>query len=105
MGTRRVIRPRGVVPLAAVFVSQETCLAVLGVDARRYLELVVPLCKGDVSAIGKLRLVPLDVAEAAIRALAKAGDNETDDGAAAVDPGEPRTVDEVLARLGWERVR
>jgi hypothetical protein len=104
----RNLQPRPAVVIRPAFVSQETCLQVLGVDARRYLELVLPACAGQVTRLGKLRLVPLDAAEVALRALAAAGDDV--DGAA-VDAAEheeavrqPQTVDEVLAAVGRRRI-
>jgi hypothetical protein len=92
------------VALRASFVSQETSLQLLGVDSRRYLELVVPLCKGAVVSLGKLRLVPLDDAEAALRRLAANDGASGEEGCDEErDGGQPETVDAVLAALG--RVR
>jgi len=55
-----------VVPVAPVTVSHLTCLSVLGIDERRFLELLVPHCHG-VARLGRLRLVPI---EEALRTLA-----------------------------------
>lgn len=101
----RKVRPRPAVALRASFVSQETSLQLLGVDARRYLDLVVPLCKGAVVSLGKLRLVPLDDAEAALRGLASndSTSSEVDDDDVRV--GQPETVDAVLAAIGRVRTR
>jgi hypothetical protein len=77
---------------------------VLGIDARRYLEQLLPLCAGSISRVGRLRLVPVDVALAALERLAAAdvppplaqtdGDDDADD---------PLTADDVLGRLGRRR--
>jgi hypothetical protein len=107
----RQLRPRQPVAVAAAYVSQLTCLQLLGIDARRYLETVVPRCKGDVVPLGKLRLVPLDVAVLRLRELA-ASDDDEHRGVAAdasevdveAEDDQPTSVDAVLRRLGKERV-
>jgi hypothetical protein len=84
-------------------VSQLTSLAILGVDERRFLELLVPRCK-RVAHVGRLRLVPLDEAMRALATLANdatppmPGGND--------DPGDerqPETVDDFLAVMGLRR--
>ena len=102
--------PRAVAPVRAAFVSQLTCEAVLGIDSRRFLEVLVPRCGRHVSKVGKLRVVPLDVAERVLRAMAEEqrAANDSDDGKAERAPVVdvvPETVDGVLAKMGYERVR
>lgn len=93
---KRALKPRATVAAYAAFVSQLTSLLLLGVDPRRYLDLVVPLCRGHVTELGKLRLIPLDVAVEALRSLANAEPAapvaDTDD--------EAPTRDAILARIG-----
>jgi hypothetical protein len=97
----RAMKPRQPVAVAAVYVSQLTCLPLLGVDARRFLDVLVPKCAGDVVAIGRLRLVPLDVAVSRLRELA-AESNEHDDQAddKHEELGLPTTAAGVFAALG-----
>ncbi|HSY22819.1 MAG TPA: hypothetical protein VK841_11925 [Polyangiaceae bacterium] len=97
---KRTPRPRAVVSVTAAMVSQLTCLQLLGVDPRRYLDEVVPRCKGDVTSLGQLRIVPLDIAVAALRRLALTDQGEE---APARVERQPETADEVLAALGLER--
>jgi len=95
--SRRERKPRPAIAVRPSFVSQENTLVVLGVDARRYLEHVVPLAHDTVVRLGKLRLLPIDVAESALLRLAStspAGD--------ATDDEQPSTAGEVLAVLGRE---
>jgi hypothetical protein len=101
--TPRQLRPRPAIALRASFVSQENCLQVLGVDARRFLERVVPTCKASVVSLGKLRLVPIDDAEAALRRLATPAGQHSDDGDDNPVDLQPQTPEEVLAKLGLER--
>ncbi len=91
--------------LAPALVSQLTSIAILGIDERRFLDRVVPLCRPHVTRFGKLRLIPIDVAVAKLRELAD-GDEAVNPTVAANDgaASEPRTVDEVLARVGHRRV-
>jgi hypothetical protein len=107
---KRPTKPRPPVALRASFVSQENCFAVLGVDPRRYLERVVPICQGHVIALGKLRLTPIDVAEEKLREMAAApsvdasapdSDEHQDDDDE--DEGQPRSVNEVLRAVGRAR--
>jgi hypothetical protein len=99
-GAPRARRPREPVHVAAAMVSQLTCTALLGIDPRRYLDALIPLCKGDVTPLGRLRIVPLDIAVAALRRLAVTDAGEE---APARVERQPETADEVLAALGLER--
>lgn len=98
---KRALRPRPPVPVAAAMVSQLTALALLGVDPRRYLDLVIPKCSGHVTALGKLRLVPLDIAVAKLSELAAGDGAPISDEANEVDD-QPTTAAGVLAALGRE---
>ena len=84
--------------------SQENCFAVLGVDPRRYLDRVVPLCRGHVVSLGKLRLTPVDVAEEKLRELTTIqGDTERFGSERDDDEDQPRSIDDVLRAVGRER--
>ena len=96
------MRRREPVVVRAAFVSQENCRELLGIDARRFLELLLPLCTGHVTPLGKLRLVPLGVAEDRLQAHARDGDPTGDDDQRELEP-QPETADEVLAMLGRRR--
>ncbi len=100
----RALKPRAAVALAASFVSQLTCLVLLGIDPRRYLDVLVPRCRGVVH-VGRLRLVPLDVAVEALRGLAADVDTEGADNANAASERQPESAAEVLGALGYEVVR
>ena len=100
------MRRRAPIMVRSAYVSQENCRELLGVDARRFLELVVPLCAGHVTPLGKLRLVPLDVAEERLHARAR--HQEPDDGESVDDDHDddapqPESMDEVLAAIGKRR--
>jgi hypothetical protein len=96
----RRVRPRAPVAVAAAYVSQLTSLQLLGVDPRRYLDVVVPACRPEVAHVGKLRLVELARAVEALRAMAP----ETDERPATIEDEDrqPETAAEVLAALGKE---
>ncbi|HSY24213.1 MAG TPA: hypothetical protein VK841_18930 [Polyangiaceae bacterium] len=99
---KRPLRARAPVVVAPAMVSQLNSEPTIGIDPRRFLDHLVPLCKGDVTKLGKLRLVPLDVAVEALRRLAETGEG---DDAESGEPTErqPETADAVLAALGMER--
>jgi hypothetical protein len=101
---RRALRPRAPMALRVSFVSQENCLAILGIVPRKFREVIVPRC-AHVTRIGKTALVPIDEAEQAVMDLGtcvepEAGHDQGDD-----DEGQPRSVDDVLARIGREVAR
>jgi hypothetical protein len=98
---KRKVNPKGPVVVSAAMVSQLTCLSLLGVDPRRYLDHVVPLCTGHVVPLGKLRLIPLDRAVDALRSLSV--DESTASDHHPVDIVEGVTADTLLARLGRTR--
>ena len=107
---KRELRPRAPVPIVPVCVSQITSAAILGVDERRFLELVVPRCE-RVSRVGRLRLVEVEEALRALRSLSLPDGEESraeSDGAATDDAeeeqGEFGSVDDVLRKLGRRRV-
>lgn len=79
-------------------VSQLTCFVLLGIDDRRYLEWL-PVSGLRVTHLGKLRIVSLDDAEAALGAMA-VSDGEAPATAAARIDHEPTTAAEVLASIG-----
>jgi hypothetical protein len=88
----------------ASFVSQETCLAVLGIKTRKFLEVLVPLCGRNVIRVGRTVLVPIDVAEAALLDLA--GEAVVEGRVELQDQfRQPGSVDEVLAHVGLRAAR
>jgi hypothetical protein len=83
------------------FVSQDTSFAVLGLTPRKFLDLLVPRCRGDVVRVGRTILLPIEVAEAALHAMAGNStevEAELDD-----DDAQPTSVDEILASVGVRR--
>lgn len=102
--TRRKLKLRPPIAVQPVFASQLNCEQLLGVNSRRYLDIFLPLCAGHVIPLGKLRLVPLEVAVDALRSMAIA------DGSPAVDAGDsddddlPVTAEQVRRRMGRELV-
>jgi hypothetical protein len=102
----RPLRPRAPTAIAPATVSQLSCLPVLGVDERRFLEIVVPKCE-HVSRLGRLRVVEVDDALRALRDLAPAEDPGEDPnevrGDESEESGDFASVDAVLKKLG--RVR
>ncbi len=70
----------------------------LGLCARKFLEVVVPKCAGLVVRVGRTVLVPFEVAERTLLAMA------TEDGGCGVpeidDEGQPASVDALLASVG-----
>ena len=91
-------RPRPELALVSAMVSQLTCLAVLGIDSRRYLEELVPQC-ASVVKLGKLRLVEVDDALRALRAMTPTESAATAN--AENDQGEPEP--DLLAGFGRRR--
>jgi hypothetical protein len=90
---KRALRPRASLTVSAAMVSQLTCLALLGVDARRYLDVVVPACRPDIIYLGKLRLIELARAVEALRSMVVEcadGDEER----------QPETANDVFRALG-----
>jgi hypothetical protein len=98
---KRELRPRAPVVVRPTHVSQLTCEAVLGIDPRRYLEVLVPHC-AHVATVGKLRIISLEDAEEALRALSKSSAEPAATDNAVEDEG-PATADEFLSRLGRRR--
>ncbi len=103
----RTRTPRPPIFLRPSFVSQETAFTVLGLPPRKFLDVLVPRCRGEVVRVGRTVLVPTEAAELALRSLA------LDHGDPALGPDEisdedgageqPATVDAVLAIVGMHR--
>jgi hypothetical protein len=83
-------------------VSQETAFQVLGLPPRKFLDEVAPLCPDDVIRVGRTVLLPIDVAEAALRTLA-GNSSAIVDAQRDRDEGQPTSVDDVLASVGAKR--
>jgi hypothetical protein len=77
------------------------CEATLGIDPRRFLEVLVPHC-ANVATVGKLRVVSIEDADEALRSLAKSSAESaaTED----ADADEDLTTDQFLAKLGRRRI-
>ncbi len=112
---KRRTAARPTISVRPLFVSQETAFVVLGITPRKFLDLVVPMCRDSVVRIGKSALIPADVAEGRLLALAARGASANPttatargdgdgDGDGKNDDGEgAQTVDEILRRLGRQR--
>jgi hypothetical protein len=98
----RALRPRAPTAVAPATVSQLTCAAVLGVDPRRYLDLVVPRLAGRVAHVGRLRVARVDDVLAALAELASVNTDGTASAEALTehDESEPQNADQFLAALG-----
>jgi hypothetical protein len=97
-------RPRKPSPPVVVrpsFVSQDSSPVLLGLCPRKFLDVLVPRCAGDVVRVGRTVLIPLDVAEGALRALSTGGDDDTD--STPNDTLTSTSVDAVLATVGMRR--
>jgi hypothetical protein len=94
-------KPRPPLVVRPSFVSQDTSFAVLGLTPRKFLDLLVPRCGGEVVRIGRTVLVPLEVAEARLRCLA--GDSAAVEAQLDDEDGQPASVDQVLASVGMRR--
>ena len=80
---------------APALVSQLSAPSILGIDARRYLEIIVPACRPEVIELGKLRLVRLEVALAAIERLSRTRPE--------LAPVDAESEGELARRLGLRR--
>jgi hypothetical protein len=102
MTVPRPRKPRPLVVVRPSFVSQDSSPALLGLSARKFLEVLVPKCAGDVVRVGRTVLIPLDAAERALRALSTGGDNDLD-ATGGDESATPLSVDAVLATVGMRR--
>jgi len=102
MTTPRPRKPRPPVVVRPSFVSQDSSPALLGLCRRKFLDVLVPKCACDVVRVGRTVLIPLDVAEAALRALSPGREDGTDS-KADDDNVTPISVDAVLAKVGMRR--
>lgn len=100
MSTKRPTKRRDPVSAAPLSVSQLTALPLLGIDARRYLQLLaaheVPHAK-----LGKLRVAMLDDVRTILRELAAVPEGAQRDGNE--EAPQPETGDAVLAAMGLRR--
>ena len=109
---KRRTSARPTISVRPLFVSQETAFVVLGITPRKFLDLVVPMCLDSVVRIGKSALIPADVAEGKLLALAARGattnptatteraDGEANDD---YDGDGVQTADQILRGLGRRR--
>jgi hypothetical protein len=102
----RKLRPRDPVATMPVTVTQLTCMPILGIDARRFLDFVAS-SKVPHAKIGRLRVVDVVVMrEHLARASSVAADapgDQVDDDDLDEDDAAPETPDGVLARIGRRR--
>lgn len=100
---RRKTKPAVPIAPAPLSVSQLNCLALVGIDPRRWLELLLAHAEVPRSAVGKLRVVAVDDLRMLLAALAC-----TKDAADVIDPVEdddqPTSAGDVLSRLGLRKV-
>ncbi|MGH7439084.1 MAG: hypothetical protein ACRENE_25630 [Polyangiaceae bacterium] len=75
----------------------------LGLSARKFLEVLAPRCAGDVVRVGRTVLIPLDAAEGALRAMSTRGENGDLDATADDNDANSHSVDAVLATVGMRR--
>ena len=102
MTSARVRKPRPPVVVRPSFVSQDSSPAVLGLCARKFLDVLVPKCAGEVVRVGRTVMIPLEVAEVALRALS-VSPGEGVDLAQHTDHPQPASVEAVLASVGMRR--
>ena len=100
--TARTMRARGPVAVSPSHVSQLTCLAVAGIDPRRYLDLLGAHPEVPRSAVGRLRIVTLEDLRGLYARLAATATAETL--ADVDDDDQPRDADDVLRSLGLRRL-
>ncbi len=98
------------VPVVPRHVSQLTCLALFGIDARRYRKIVNEHRRTlRITRAGRLVLVPVHDFELLLERLAEAPANDTDETTDTGDrspvAGGFETADEILAAVGHRRVR
>lgn len=99
---KRQTKPRlGIAP-APVAISQLNCVQVVGIDPRRYLELLVAHPEVPRSVVGKLRVVAVEDFTSLLVALRFSRPLATDIVEDA-DDETPTTADAVLAELGLRR--
>jgi hypothetical protein len=103
MTVPRARKPRPPVVARPSFVSQDSSPALLGLSARKFLEVLVPKCAGDVVRVGRTVLIPLDAAEGALRALSMGREDNDLDATGDDDSVTPISVDAVLATVGMRR--
>ncbi len=96
--TRKLL-PRPPVVVAPLLVSQLNSLAVAGIDARRFLELVRD-CKLAHGRRGKLVFVSAEVLREALAGTTAAEKDATVDDVDDVTGDDPRSVDDVLRLIG-----
>ena len=103
---RRKLRPREPVSAMPSFVSQLTSLPLLGIDDRRYRELLVDHPEVPRTRIGKLVLVELDAMRELLRRLAveaPSGNAEAEPAGEDDDDRRLDSPDAVLAAIGRRR--
>lgn len=101
MPSTRKLRVRASVATAPVSVSQLTVEALVGIDPRRYLELLADHPDVPRACVGKLRVVALDDLRGLLARLSTTSSGEREEHAPRAD--EPTTADDVLSRLGLRR--
>jgi len=98
---KRELKVRAPVVVRPSHVSQLNCEATIGIDPRRFLEVLLPHC-AHVATVGKLRVVLVEDADEALRELSKSS-AEPAAVEEAVDDDGPQDADDFLRRLGRRR--
>ncbi|MCL2777973.1 MAG: hypothetical protein FWD73_08210 [Polyangiaceae bacterium] len=104
---KRKLRPRAPITPTPMSVSQLTVEPIVGIDGRRYLDLLREHPECARSRVGKLVVVELDDLRALLRSLTLQSSPHTesdvhDDAGLRCDE-QPETADAVLAKLGLRR--
>jgi hypothetical protein len=89
------------IPIRPVAVSQMTCLSVVGLAPRQFLDLLGAHREIPRARLGRLRVVRVADLEAAIDRLSASGQPAPE--ADELDDEAPATVDAMLERLGRRR--
>lgn len=98
---KRATKPRDPIATAPTHVSQLNVTPIVGIDARRYLDLLVAHPEVPRAAVGRLRIVALEDLRSLLSRIATTSTTET-----AVDTDTddaPMTADAVLSRIGMRR--
>jgi hypothetical protein len=102
--TRGPSSPRPSVVVRPSFVSNETALAIGGIVARKFIERIVPRCR-EVTRLGHTVMVSIDEFERVVRELGQCADDARKiELAEEHDDDQPTSIDDVLGRIGRERV-
>lgn len=86
------------IPIRPATVTQQTALSVLGMTERQFLDTLTAHPEIPRAKVGRLRIVRVDDMERWLLSLSETGQSQD-----ATDDDFPRSVDEGLRGLGYER--